>query len=122
MRSPTPPASIPLNELFDTAVAGTLPAGSFRADSNVITTPMGLANSELLVTGSVAGTGAPPAGSVYDVIDIGNGVENFYSDIRTAGGPDTLADVLVTPFGDLPLVVDFHSFVDPTDVFFAFAG
>jgi hypothetical protein len=114
--------SVHLNEFFDAATAGTLPAGSFQADSNVITTPTGLANVELLVTGASSGTSAPPVGSVYDVIAIGNGVENFYSDIPTAGGPDTLSDVLVTPFGDLPLMVDFHSFVDPADVFFAFAG
>jgi hypothetical protein len=59
---------------------------------------------------------------VYDVINIGNGFENFYSDIAptTAGGPDTLADTLVTPFGDIPLMTDFHSFLSPMDLFFPY--
>jgi hypothetical protein len=113
--------SVHLNEFFDTALTGTLQAGSFQADSNVITTP-GLANSEILVTSSEAGTSTPPVGSVYDVINIGNGFENFYSDIAptTAGGPDTLADTLVTPFGDIPLMTDFHSFLSPMDLFFPY--
>ena len=83
----------------------------------------GLENSELLVTSSGEGTSAPPIGSVYDVINIGNGFENFYSDIAptTPGGADTLADTLVTPFGDIPLMTDFHSFLSPMDLFFSFA-
>jgi hypothetical protein len=114
--------SVHLNEFFDTAPTGTLSAGSFQADSNVITTTMGLANSEILVTSSEEGTSAPPVGSVYDVINIGGGFENFYSDIAptTPGGADTLSDTLVTPFGDIPLMTDFHSFLDPADLFFSF--
>jgi hypothetical protein len=56
------------------------------------------------------------------VINIGGGFENFYSDIAptTAGGPDTLADTLATPFGDIPLMVDFHSFLSPMDMFFSY--
>jgi hypothetical protein len=108
--------SVHLNEFFDTST------GSFQADSNVITNATGLANAELLVTSSGEGASAPPVGSVYDVINIGNGFENFYSDIAptTAGGPDTLADTLVTPFGDIPLMTDFHSFLSPMDLFFPY--
>jgi hypothetical protein len=114
--------SVHLNEFFDTNPTETLPAGSFQADSNVITNATGLANSELLVTTSGEGTSAPPVGSVYDVLNIGSGFENFYSDIAptTAGGPDTLADTLVTPFGDVPLMTDFHSFLSPMDLFFPY--
>jgi hypothetical protein len=115
--------SVHLNEFFDAAPTSTLPAGLFQADGDVITNAMGgLENSELLVTSSAEGTSAPPIGSVYDVINIGNGFENFYSDIAptTPGGADTLADTLVTPFGDIPLMTDFHSFLSPMDLFFSF--
>jgi hypothetical protein len=109
-------SSVHLNEFFDTAT------GSFQADSNVVTNAAGIANYELLVTSSGEGTSAPPIGSVYDVINIGGGFENFYSDIAptTVGGPDTLADTLATPFGDIPLMVDFHSFLSPMDMFFSY--
>ncbi len=108
--------SVHLNEFFDT------PTGSFQADSNVITHATGLGNYELLVTTSGEGASAPPVGSVYDVFNLGNGFENFYSDIAptTAGGPDTLADTLVTPFGDIPLITDFHAFLSPMDLFFGY--
>lgn len=108
--------SVHLSEFFDT------PTGSFQADSNVITNAMGFANQEILVTASGEGTGAPPVGSVYDALNIGSGVENFYSDIAptTTGGPDTVADTLVTPIGDIPLMVDFHSFLSPMDLFFGY--
>jgi hypothetical protein len=109
-------SSVHLNEFFDTAT------GSFQTDSNVVTNATGLANYELLVTNSGEGTGAPPVGSVYDVINIGGGFENYYSDIAptTVGGPDTLADTLATPFGDIPLMTDFHSFLSPMDLFFSY--
>lgn len=108
--------SVHLNEFFDTST------GSFQADSNVITNAMGLVNQELLVTSAASGTSAPPDGSIYDVLNIGHGFENFYSDIAptTAGGPDTVSDTLVTPFGDIPLMVDFHSFLSPVDLFFPY--
>jgi hypothetical protein len=114
--------SVHLNEFFDTAPTGTLPAGLFQADSDVITNAMGLENAEILVTSSGEGTSAPPIGSVYDVLNIGGGFENFYSDIAptTPGGTDTLSDTLVTPFGDIPLTVDFHSLLNPMDLFFAY--
>ncbi len=112
-------SSVHLNEFFDTST------GSFQADSNVITNANGLQNAEILVTSPETGTSTPPVGSVYDVLNIGNGFEgfeNFYSDIAptTVGGPDTLADTLVTPFGDIPLVTDFHAFLSPLDVFFPY--
>jgi hypothetical protein len=114
--------SVHLNEVFNTDPTNTLPAGSFDADSNVITNAMGFANQELLVTNPVSGTSAPPVGSIYDVLNLGSGFENFYSDIAptTAGGPDTLADTLATPFGDIPIMVDFHSFLSPMDLFFPY--
>ncbi|HEU4361269.1 MAG TPA: hypothetical protein VFR27_07135 [Mycobacterium sp.] len=109
-------------ESFFSDPTGTLPAGSFQANSNVITHASGLGNYEILVINSAAGTSAPPVGSVYDVNNIAHGFENFYSDIAptTAGGSDTLSDTLVTPFGDIPILTDFHSFLNPTDLFFPY--
>ncbi len=114
--------SVHLNEFFDTGSTGTALPGSFQADSDVVTKATGLTNAEILVTSSEDGTSAPPVGSVYDVINIGSGFENFYSDIAptTPGGADTLSDTLVTPFGDIPLMVDFHSLLDPADLFFSY--
>ena len=109
-------SSVHLNEFFDTN------AGSFQADTNVITNAAGLQNAELLVTNSGEDTSAPPVGSVYDTLNIGHGFENFYSDIAptTAGGQDTISDTLATPFGDIPLMIDFHSFLNPMDMFFGY--
>ncbi len=109
--------SVHLNEFFNSGTSGT-----FQADSNVVTNAMGLTNAEILVTSSDDATSAPPVGSVYDVINIGSGFENFYSDIAptTPGGTDMLSDTLVTPFGDIPLMVDFHSLLNPADLFFSY--
>ncbi len=109
-------SSVHLNEFFDTATS------SFQADSNVITNATGLQNAEILVTNPGAGTATPSVGSVYDVLNIGRGFENFYSDIAptTPGGADTLTDTLVTPVGDIPLMTDFHAFLSPLDVFFPY--
>ena len=114
--------SVHLNEFFGTAPTDALSAGQLQADLNVITTKMGFSNSELLVTNSTEDTSAPPVGSVYDVHNYGSGFENFYSDVAptTPGGADTLSDILVTPFGNIPLLIDFHSFLDPTDLFFPY--
>src|SRR5581483_6159355 len=78
--------------------------------------------AELLVTSSEPATSAPPVGSVYDVINIGGGFENVYADIAptTPGGADTLSDVLVTPFGTIPLRVDLHAFLDPTASYYLY--
>ena len=101
---------------------GTLPAGWFEAQNNVLTNAMGPDFSELLVTSSAEGTSAPPVGSVYEINNMAGGFENVYSDIAptTPGGPDTLSDTLVTPFGNIPITTDLHAFLDPTDSFFPY--
>ena len=83
---------------------------------------MGPNFSELLVTSSAEGTSAPPVGSVYEINNMAGGFENVYSDIAptTPGGPDTLSDTLVTPFGNIPITTDLHAFLDPTDSFFPY--
>lgn len=109
-------------EFFTTDPTGTLPVGSFEANSNVITHPAGLTNYEVLVINSEQGTSAPPAGSVYDVNNIAPGFQNFYSDTAptTPGGTDTLSDTLVTPFGSIAILTDFHAFLNPADLFFPY--
>jgi hypothetical protein len=116
--------SIHQTEFFGTDSTATLPAGLFQVDNEVITDPFGPASSELLVTSSEQGNSAPPVGSVYDVINIGGGFENVYSDIAptTAGGADTLSDTLVTPFGDIPLNTNLHAFLDPAELFFLYGS
>ncbi|MGH3560977.1 MAG: hypothetical protein ACRDTN_04035, partial [Mycobacterium sp.] len=114
--------SIHQTQSFDTAATDGVAAGSFQVDNEVITSAFGPASSELLVTSSEEGTSAPPVGSVYDVINIGAGFENFYSDIAptTPGGADTLSDTLVTPFGNIPITTDLHAFLDPTNLYFLY--
>ena len=114
--------SIHQTEFFGTDPTATLPAGLFQVDNEVITDPFGPASAELLVTSSEDGTSAPPVGSVYDVINIGGGFENLYSDIAptTPGGADTLSDTLVTPFGDIPLMTSLHAYLDPSESFFLY--
>ena len=83
---------------------------------------MGPNFSELVVTSSEQGTSAPPVGSVYEINNMGSGFENVYSDIAptTPGGPDTLSDTLVTPFGDIPMMTDLHAFFDSSYSYFPF--
>jgi hypothetical protein len=109
---------------FGTDSTATLPAGLFQVDNEVITDPFGPASAELLVTSSTQGTSAPPVGSVYDVINIGGGFENVYSDIAptTPGGADTLSDTLVTPFGNVPLATNLHAYLDPAEVYFLYGA
>jgi hypothetical protein len=59
------------------------------------------------------GTGAgdePPVGSVLDTTNFGGGFGNLYSDIvGSGGGPDTITDKMVTPFGDFNLPIFFDA-------------
>ena len=58
-------------------------------------------------------------GSVYDVFNLGDGIENVYTAIPGAdGAADTVTDTLVTPWGDLNLDslvagIDAASALDP---------
>jgi hypothetical protein len=91
-----------------------------------VTNLLGLTNTEFTVE-TVTGTSAdlPSVGSVYDVFNLGNGIENVYTAIPGAsGGADTVSDTLVTPWGDLNLDslvagIDAASALDPGDAFTA---
>ena len=89
-----------------------------------MTNLLGLTNTEFTVA-TVTGTSAdlPSVGSVYDVFNLGNGIENVYTAIPGVdGAPDTVSDTLVTPWGDLNLDslvagIDAASALDPGAAF-----
>jgi hypothetical protein len=91
-----------------------------------VTNLLGLTNTEFTVE-TVTGTSPdlPSVGSVYDVFNLGNGIENVYTAIpSTSGGADTVSDTMVTPWGDLNLDslfggIDAASALDPGDAFTA---
>jgi len=91
-----------------------------------VTNLLGSTNTEFTVA-SVTGTSTdlPSVGSVYDVFNLGNGLENVYSSIADASGTSgTVSDTLVTPWGDLNLDslfggIDAVSALDPGDAFTA---
>jgi hypothetical protein len=89
-----------------------------------VTELLGLTNTEFTVA-SVTGTSSdlPTVGSVYDVFNIGDGIENVYTAIPgTDGAADTVTDTLVTPMGNINLDslfggIDAVSALDPGDAF-----
>jgi hypothetical protein len=94
--------------------------------SEAVTKLFGLTNTEFTVD-SVTGTSSalPTVGSVYDVFNFGDGIENVYTAIPgVAGAADTVTDTLVTPFGDFNLdsllgAIDAVVPLDPGDAFTA---
>jgi hypothetical protein len=98
--------------------------------SDSVTNLFGLTNTEFTVDTVTAASGADPTdlpsvGSVYDVFNLGNGIENVYTAIAGASGSaDTVSDTLVTPWGDLNLDslfggIDAASALAPGDAFTA---
>jgi hypothetical protein len=95
-----------------------------------VTNLLGLTNTEFTVEAVTAASGADPTdlpsvGSVYDVFNLGDGIENVYTAIPGVdGAPDTVTDTLVTPWGDLNLDslvagIDGASALDPGAAFSA---
>jgi hypothetical protein len=104
-------------------------SGSSATDIGTITTGedvtnlLGLTNTELIVatsTGGATAAGLPATGTVYDALNLGNGVENVY--VATPGSDGTVTDTLVTPYGDVNLSSLFSDFnaanpLNPGDAF-----
>jgi hypothetical protein len=102
--------------------------GSITTNDEV-TNLLGLVNTEFTVTGHTllpdapAGAELPTDGSVYDVLNLGSGLENVYTAIPgLAGGADTVTDTLVTPFGNVDLSdlvsgIDAVLQLNPADAF-----
>jgi hypothetical protein len=99
--------------------------GSITTNDQV-TNLLGFTNTEFTVSGATAlgdtpAADLPTVGSVYDVLNLGGGIENVYTAIPGATG-DTVTDTLVTPFGNLDLGslfggIDAASALDPGAAF-----
>jgi hypothetical protein len=117
--------SLPLASQDFNVYDSTTQVGSIDTDESV-TNLLGLTNTEFIVQ-SGTGTSAdlPADGTVYDVFNLGNGIENVYEAVPgVSGAADTITDTLVTPFGDINLDSLFGSFdaitpLDPGDAFTA---
>jgi hypothetical protein len=115
--------------VYDGTGATATEVGNITTAENV-TNLLGLTNTEFTVDTVTAASGAdatdlPSVGSVYDVFNLGSGVENVYTAIADASGTSgTVTDTLVTPWGDLNLDslfggIDAVSALDPGDAFTA---
>ncbi|MGA8545472.1 MAG: hypothetical protein WB785_09490 [Mycobacterium sp.] len=111
--------------VYDGTETGATEVGNINT-SEAVTNLLGLTNTEFTVD-SVTGTSTdlPTVGSVYDVFNIGDGIENVYTAIPGVdGAADTVTDTLVTPWGDLNLdslfgAIDAVVPLDPGDAFTA---
>ena len=113
--------------IYDGTGASATEVGSITANEDV-TNLLGLTNTEFTVTdvtpaADASGSGLPTVGSVVDVFNVGDGIENVYTAIPgAAGAADTVSDTLVTPWGDLNLDslvagIDAASALDPGAAF-----
>ena len=116
-------------DIYSGSGSGATEIGSIVGNEDV-TELLGLTNTEFTVDTVTAASGAnaadlPSVGSVYDVFNLGNGIENVYTAIAGASGStDTVSDTLVTPWGDLNLDslfggIDAASALAPGDAFTA---
>jgi hypothetical protein len=62
-----------------------------------------LTNDDYIVEGDVPIVPIP-AGTLIDVADFGGGYENEWIDVAGTGAGSGVSDLLITPFGDLPLL------------------
>jgi hypothetical protein len=114
-------------DVFSGTGSGAADVGTINTGESV-TTLLGFTNTELIVesaTPASAGDALPTVGSVYDALNLGNGIENVYTAIpSTTGGADTVTDTLVTPFGNVNLDslfggIDAAAPLQPGDAFAA---
>jgi hypothetical protein len=111
--------------IYDGTGSSATEVGSIVGNEDV-TDLLGLTNTEFTVA-SVTGTSSdrPTVGSVYDVFNVGDGIENVYTAIPGVNGAaHTVTDTLVTPLGNLDLSslfggIDAVSALDPGDAFTA---
>ncbi|MGC1739996.1 hypothetical protein, partial [Mycobacterium sp.] len=123
---PVPLAQQDFN-VYDGTGASATEVGSIVGNEDV-TNLLGLTNTEFTVASATPAADAsasdlPPVGSVYDVFNLGDGIENVYTAIPgAAGAADTVTDTLVTPFGNIDLDslfggIDAASALDPGAAF-----
>jgi hypothetical protein len=115
--------------VFDGTGASATEVGSIVGNEDV-TNLLGLTNTEFTVASvtpdaDASASDLPTVGSVYDVFNLGDGIENVYTAIPgVSGAADTVTDTLVTPWGDLNLDslfggIDAAMPLDPGDAFTA---
>jgi len=111
--------------VYDGSGTSATEIGSIDTDESV-TNLLGLTNTEFVVTSATGtSTDLPTDGTVYDVFNLGGGIENIYEAVPgVSGAADTITDTLVTPFGDINLDSLFGGFdaiaaLDPGDAFTA---
>jgi hypothetical protein len=103
--------------------------GTITTGENV-TNLLGMTNTELTVTdvtpasadSSAQAADLPATGTVYDVFNLGHGVENVYT--ATPGTDGTVTDTLITPLGhvDLSALVGDINAANPLNPAAAFTG
>jgi hypothetical protein len=114
-------------EVFSGGGPGATEVGTITTGEDV-TQLLGFTNTQLIVTGATPtgdGTAAdlPTVGSVYDAFNYMNAYENVYTAIpSTTGGPDTVTDTLITPYGNFNLgspftAMDAAAPMQPGDAF-----
>ena len=113
--------------VYDGTGASATEVGSITANEDV-TNLLGLTNTEFTVAdvtrhADASASDLPTVGSVYDVFNFGDGIENVYTAIPGVdGAADTITDTLVTPLGNLDLGslfggIDAVSALDPGAAF-----
>ena len=111
------------DQTFDVDSAAATSVGSFGAVETTTSDGLGTDTEAVLVTNDISGTAGtaagdvPQVGSIFNTVNYG-GIENIYADLTSAtpGGPDTLSDTLVTPFGDFSIPVTFDAVAAETPV------
>lgn len=104
---------------------GATDLGNVTASENVTNLFGGIHNTQFTITdvdpaSDATASDLPAVGTVYDVMNFGNGFENIYTDIPGADGTaNSITDTLVTPFGDFNIPTDFDAagLLDPGDAF-----
>jgi hypothetical protein len=112
-------------EVYDGTGTTATEVGSITTAEDV-SNILGLTNTSFTVLGSTPigdATGLPTDGTVYDVLNLGGGIENVYEAIPGAtSATDSVVDTLVTPFGNFDLSslfagIDAASALDPGAAF-----
>lgn len=104
---------------------GATDLGNVTASENVTNLFGGIHSTEFTITDVDPASGAsdtdlPAVGTVYDVMNFGNGFQNIYTAVPGVDGADgSITDTLVTPFGDFNIPTDFDAtgLLDPGDAF-----
>jgi hypothetical protein len=110
------PVDVGVQGTQDFAYTDGASSGLFTADVTNTLDEFNDSTETILVTSS-SGTDLP-AGSEFEIVNVGNGFESIYSDIAsTAVGGDTISETLVTPFGDIPLIPAFDASAGLAELF-----